>query len=140
MSHAQGEVSPELDMLSCELLGDAFDRLADAQDVNVLLVTQNGSGEVTPYEFAEDGAEACLQGAHEKVRELGEACELYALCYEGSVDAEGDGVYHDAVILEFGQRGWPTYSAYCLFQGKGAGEQFAWADPQPAGELESLFS
>ena len=55
MSHAQGEVSPELDMLSCELLGDAFDRLADAQDVNVLLVTQNGSGEVTPYEFAEDG-------------------------------------------------------------------------------------
>ena len=49
-------------------------------------------------------------------------------------------MYHDAVILEFGQRGWPTYSAYSLFQGKGAGEQFAWADPQPAGELESLFS
>ncbi|MBF0912836.1 MAG: hypothetical protein HXK51_03710, partial [Atopobium sp.] len=53
-------VSPELDMLSTELLGDAFDLLADGQSLNVLLVVEDASGAVASYEFSDDGPEELL--------------------------------------------------------------------------------
>ena len=63
-------VSPELDMLSTELLGDAFDLLADGQSLNVLLVVEDALGTVASYEFSDDGPEELLEGAHKRVLDL----------------------------------------------------------------------
>ena len=63
-------VSPQLDMLSTELLGDAFDLLADGQSLNVLLVVEDAAGTVASYEFSDDGPEELLEGAHKRVLDL----------------------------------------------------------------------
>ena len=141
-------ISPELDELSCDLMGEALDRLAEGADVNVLLVVGDAADSAVSFEFAEDGEEACLQGARNKVRSLarkhGDAesglgdPRYYALCYEGAV-ADDAGAFADALIMEFGEKGRPAYSAYSLFEGRGAGDAFAWSDPAPAGEVESLL-
>ena len=63
-------VSAELDELSCELMGQALDLLAEGEDVNVLLAVADAAGNVASFEFADDGEEACLAGARNKVRSL----------------------------------------------------------------------
>jgi hypothetical protein len=141
-------VSPELDELSCTLMGEALDRLAEGADVNVLLVVGDAAGQVATYEFADDGEEVCLTAARERVRALhrsqgdaqmglGMPC-YYALCYEGSVASETEG-FSDALLMEFGEQGHPAYSAFSYFKGRGTGDAFAWTDPAPAGEVESLL-
>ena len=141
-------ISAELDELSCELMGEALDRLAEGADVNVLLVVGDAQGNAATYEFANDGEEACLNGARDKVRaiarakgdpsfELGIPC-YYALCYEGAV-ANEQGSYTDALIMEFGERRRPAFSAYSLFEGRGTGDNFRWTDPAPAGEVQALL-
>ena len=62
----------------------------------------------------------------------------YALAYEGAV-ADERGAYQDAVLLEFGERGRTSFSAFSLVDGKGTGDNFAWTDPAPAGEVENLL-
>ena len=141
-------VSPATDELAAELLADGLDRLAAGEAVNVLLAVQDGAGAVASYEFADDGPEACLAAAHARIGALvgaqGDAEAALAapvrcaLLYEGAV-ADEDGVYQDALILEFGERGWRSYSGYSLFQGRGAGDALAWTDPAPAGELDPLL-
>ncbi len=141
-------VSPELDELSCSLMGEAFDRLAEGAPVNVLLVVGDAAGNAASFEFTDDGEEACLTGARDKVRALvrskGDAsCGLaapryYAICYEGAV-ADAAGSYADALIMEFGEKNCPAFSAFSLFEGRGAGDGFAWTDPAPAGEVEALL-
>lgn len=143
-----GGVSPELDALSCDLMGEALDRLAEGYAVNVLLVVGDAQGNVGTYEFADDGEEACLLGARDKVRALKRAKgdsafglgmpSMYALCYEGAV-ADEEGNYADALITEFGEKGQPAYSAFSLFEGRGCGDDFAWTDPAAAGEVEELL-
>jgi hypothetical protein len=141
-------VTPELDELSSTLMGDALDLLADGRDVDVLLVVEDADGATASYVFAEDGPEACLEGARSRVRELkrrhgDEGSSLsdpvrYAITYEGAV-ADESGAYQDALLLEFGERGYKSYSAFSYFEGKGAGDDFRWSDPAPAGELECLL-
>ena len=141
-------ISARLDELSCELMGAALDRLADGEAVNVLVVVGDDGDSVCSFEFADDGEEACLVGARDKVRALkrahgdasvglGEPC-CYAICYEGAV-ADGSGEFADALIMEFGERGHQAYSAYSVFEGRGSGDDFFWSDPAPAGEVESLL-
>ena len=141
-------ISPQLDELSCELMGQALDRLAEGTDVNVLLVVGDSAGNAASFEFANDGVEVCLLGARDKVRalkrahgdakeKLGDPC-YYALCYEGAVALHG-GEYSDALIMEFGEKGRPAFSAYSLFDGRGLGDEFGWTDPAPAGEVEPLL-
>lgn len=142
------QISQELDELSCALMGEALDRLAEGTDVHVLLVVGDAEGNACSFEFSDDGEEACLEGAREKVCELvrtkgdadlGVAAPRYAaLCYEGAV-ADDEGDYVDALIMEFGEKGAPSFSAYTLVEGKGAGEGFSWSDPAPAGEVEKLL-
>ncbi len=132
-----GSVSQELDELSSTLMGDALDRLAEGQTVNVLLVIQNEDGDVTPLEFSNDSAEVLLEGARSRVRSAREAIR-YALAYEASVQMD-DGSYADALLLEFGEKGQPSFSAYSLFEGRGKGDDFRWTDPAPAGEEEPLL-
>ena len=141
-------VSPGTDELSSTLMGDAFDLLAEGTTFNVLLVIQDGGGEVASYEFSHDGVEACLEGAREKVRKVASAhgdpdAHLadplrYALSYLGAVEDES-GAYRDALLLEFGEKGYISYSAYSFVEGIGSGDEFAWSEPAPAGETEPLL-
>ena len=141
-------VSERLDALAAELLADGLDRVAEGTAVNVLLAVEDGAGSVASYEFADDGPEQCLEAGRACVRRLareggdGEAGierpVRYALCYEGAV-ADEDGAFQDALILEFGERGYRSYSGYSLFEGRGTGDGLAWTDPAPAGELEPLL-
>ena len=58
--------------------------------------------------------------------------------YEGAVEL-GDEGFADALLLEFGERGYHSYSAYSLVDGKGSGDGFSWTDPAPAGEVDPLL-
>lgn len=146
--HDQQGVSPELDELSCELMGQALDLLAEGLPVDVMLVVGDAQGNACSFTFADDGEEACLQGARDKVRALKRskgdqhlgvgAPRYYAICYEGAV-ADETGQYANALLMEFGETGRQSYSAYSLFEGRGAGERFVWSDPAPAGEVDSLL-
>ena len=130
-------VSPRTDELASTLMGDALDLLADGEPFVVLLAVQDESGEVSSYEFQDDGPEACLEGAHARVTELPGAVR-YAIAYEGAIEDE-DGSFADALLLEFGERGYRSYSAFSLVDGKGTGDGFTWSDPAPAGELPPLL-
>ena len=130
-------VSPETDELASELMGSAFDLLAAGEPFEVLLVVEGADGTVSSYEFEDDGPEACLEGARNRVGEL-DGVVRYAIAYEGAV-AGDDGTYADALLLEFGERGYRAYSAYSLIDGKGTGDGFTWTDPAPAGEMEPLL-
>ena len=132
-----GTVSPELDELSSTLMGDALDMLAEGQNMGVLLVIQNADGSISSYEFVDDGPEALLGGARLRVKRTKHAVR-YALAYEGAIEAE-DGTYAEALILEFGEKGRPSFSAYSLYEGRGKGDDFRWTDPAPAGEEEPLL-
>ena len=130
-------VSPETDELASTLMGVSLDLLAAGEPFEVLLAVQNADGVVQSYEFEDDGPEACLDGARERVRSS-EGAVRYAIAYEGAVEVEGGG-YSDAVLLEFGERGYRAYSAYSLVDGKGTGDRFTWPDPAPAGEMGPLL-
>ncbi|MBM6816868.1 hypothetical protein H6A23_06765 [Olsenella uli] len=130
-------VSPQTDELASTLMGDALDLLAAGEAFEVLLAVQGSTGEVMSFEFVDDGPEACLEGARAKVAELKDAVR-YAICYEGAIEGD-DGSFSDALLLEFGERGYRSYSAFSLVDGKGAGDGFTWTDPAPAGELPPLL-
>ena len=132
-----GYVSPQLDELSSTLMGAALDMLAEGEEIGVLLALQSDDGSITSYAFSDDGPEALLDGARDRVRRTRSA-QRYAIAYEGAVEME-DGRYADAVLLEFGERGTPSFSAYSLYEGRGAGDAFRWTDPAPAGEEEPLL-
>ena len=141
-------VSPELDLMSTTLMGDAFDALARGEELNVLLVMQDGDGNLASYEFADDGPQACLDAARDKVVRTVEGAGdssagialpvRYAIAYEASI-ADETGAYLPAVLLEFGERDYRSYSAYSFVDGVGEGEDFRWTDPAPAGELDPLI-
>lgn len=130
-------VSPQLDELSSTLMGDALDLLAEGCGTNVLLAIQDGDGTVTSLELTDDGPEALLEGARMRVRRAKNAVR-YALTYEGAIQMD-DGTYAPALILEFGEKGCPSFSAYSLYEGRGEGDNFRWTDPAPAGEEEPLL-
>ena len=132
-----GHVSPELDELSSTLMGAALDMLAEGEDMGVLLSLQTEDGSISSFMFADDGPEALLDGARDRVRHARSALR-YAIAYEGAIEL-GDGRYADAVLLEFGERGTPSFSAYSLYEGRGTGDAFRWTDPAPAGEEEPLL-
>ena len=130
-------VSPQTDDLASTLMGDALDLLAAGEPFAVLLAVQDASGEVSSYEFSDDGAEACLEAARAQVGRVA-AARRYAIVYQGAVET-ADGGFADALLLEFGERGWRSYSAYSLVSGVGTGDGFTWTDPAPAGEVSSLL-
>lgn len=144
----QEGISEELDQLSSQLMGDALDLLAEGLAVNVLLVVEDEQGTVAPFEFLDDGQEALLEGAYNKVRQLvaqhgdpdlGLTNPVrYALTYEGAIGSES-GNFQDALILEFGEAGHKAYSGFSVFTGRGTGEDFEWSEPAAAGEVEPLI-
>lgn len=141
-------VSARTDELASTLMGDALDLLAAGEPLAVLLAVEDGAGVVASYEFSDDGPEACLEGARARVTELASsegdagahlaAPVRYAIAYEGAV-ADEEGTFADALLLEFGERGWRSYSAFSFVDGKGAGDGFTWSEPAPAGEMDPLL-
>ena len=132
-------VSEKTDELASALLGKALDVLAVGEELHVLLALGTEGGEIESLEFAEDGAEECLEGAHRKTAEAGPDVVRYALAYRGAI-ADETGAYQDAVILEFGERGYRSYSAFSLVDVTGDEETFGWTAPEPAGEVEPLLA
>ena len=142
-------VSPELDELSCALLGEALDALAAGMELSSVVAVEDSDRTATSRAFENDGPEACLLAARDYVRKLardgGEAESgmgspvRYAIVYDGDV-ADERGAYAPALILEFGEKGSSTaYSAFVLYDGVGAGEGFSWSDPEAAGEEDLLL-
>lgn len=152
-----GNISEALDQLSCELLGEALDMLADGREILAVASVMDASDQRLTCAFEEDSPELCLSAAREWVRSGGKAsgaaskagspvvgkAQCYAIAYEGAIAAEegaADSSYHDALILEFGERGADTaYSAYVLVDNVGGGRAFRYTDPEPAGELPCLL-
>ncbi len=137
-------ISEELDVLSCDLMGDAFDALADGMEFSVLIGYEDRNNNRELKAFSDDGFLACLEGARDYIKALAkDAAEdkkpiRYALVYPASV-ANEEGVYEDAVILEYGEKGQITgFSAYSLIDNIGEGERFMWSEPAAAGETELL--
>ena len=64
-------MSEELDVLGSTLMGEALDALAAGEVFGVLLAVQDAAGVVSSFEFTDDGVEACLKEAYDKVRMLG---------------------------------------------------------------------
>ena len=117
-----GYVSPELDRMSCDMMGEFLDALAgdeaclNAADDFVVSAGRNGS--------PEDGVGPAVR---------------YAILYLGCIQ-EMDGAYNDAMITVFGEKGSASaYSAFTLVKGMGQGENFMWSDPEPAGEEQLLL-
>lgn len=148
MAHdAPGAISPELDELSCDLIGEALDVLADSADLGVVATVLDDRSMRLTCSFDDDGIEACLMGARDWVRGLASGAVkdagitkpvCYAIAYLGAVDM-GDG-FADALVTEFGDKGNDVdYSAYTLLEGVGEGDGLRWGDPAPAGELEPLL-
>lgn len=144
---ATGAVSPELDAMVCDVIGYMLDELAEGRDPGVLACAEDaGQGRIEAA-FAEDGMDACLEAAQVFIKEnargnrdegLGRI-ERYAVAYAGAVRLES--CYQDAVLVSFYERGLTDeegapvgYSAYVAYENAGAGDEFVWSDPAPAGE------
>ena len=138
MAERKTGVSPELDELSGNLIGEALDMLADGEDFGVLVAVEDENEEVETLDFSDDGPEECLEAAREYVFDLRGSVVRYTICYVGAVEDES-GAYQDALIFEFGERGYEHFSGFMFFMGKGEGEDFAWTDPAPAGQIEPLL-
>lgn len=142
----QGAVSPELDAMVCDLIGEFLDNLAAGEDPGVVISLEDAEGTRFEAAFSDDGEEACLEGASSYISKhamglkdegLGRI-ERYAIAYAGCVDF--DEGYHDALLVSFYERSLDAgYSAYVLFEGVGAGDGFVWSDPEPAGEETPLI-
>ncbi len=131
-------VSPQTDELASELLGKALDVLAVGEELHVLLALGSKNGEVASYEFAEDGPEECLEAARKKAATADADVVRCALAYRGAV-ADEEGAFQDAVILEFGEKGYRSYSAFSLVDVTGDEDTFGWTEPAPAGEVDALL-
>lgn len=146
MQGAQDEVSFELDALVCDLLDGVLDALANGEDLGVALIVEDAQANRYQVCFTEDGPEECLAAAQSFVASHAQGIQgehvgpvdRYALAYAGGVEL--DGVFEDAVIVSFYQRGMSMgYSAYVLYAGAGSGDDFTCCDPQPAGEEPPLL-
>ena len=145
-SDGQATVSPELDRMVCDLIGEFLDGLAVGEDPGVVICLEDAEGHRYEAAFTEDGEEACLEGAAGYISKhamgmkdegLGRV-ERYAIAYAGCVDF--DEGYHDALLVSFYERSLDAgYSAYVLFEGVGEGDGFMWSDPEPAGEETPLI-
>lgn len=138
-------ISAELDQLSCELMGEALDMLADGTPILAVASVADSKGERLTCAFEEDSPEMCIDAACEWVIKKRQTSQYYAIAYEWAVanpdEDTSDEAYHDALLLEFGERSSDVaYSAYVLIKNKGHHEDFSYTDPAPAGEIPCLLA
>jgi hypothetical protein len=138
-STPRNQVDEQLDMLTCELISECLDKLAEGCDQLVVATVLDGKSVRDTVAFDEDSVVECLEAAREWVARNKKA-QHYAIAYLGTVEDEEDGLL-PALLTEFGSRNNASdWSGYTLVDGIGQGDDFRWADPAPAGELEPLFS
>ena len=131
------EISPELDELSCNLIGIAIDMLERGLDVPVLLAVDC---EDTYTSFEGDSPDGCYRAACERVAELKKDCARYALVYMGVVQESENDAGSDALLVEFAERGMEhAWSGYMLYRNAADGSLEV-TDPLPAGEESLLFA
>jgi len=142
-------ISPELDALTCDLIGCCLDVLAEGEELWPTLSycgagygadesAERGSAEC--ISFDDDGLEECLQAARDKVAALPSETTCYALAYNGFVQMDQMSGTQDALIVEFGERGARTaYSAYIPYHTGKTPDEFSSGEPLAAGEEPLLF-
>ncbi len=157
----QGAVSARLDGLATTLIGEALDALAETGELGVVASVVDAADERLTFGSADAPVDEGLEWARSWVEGLAagtldrEALRepvAWAICYLGAVAASEvaedapDAApalspgYHDALICEFGEKGAPAaWSSYQLVSGLGKGDDFAFTDPLPAGEVEPLI-
>lgn len=154
----QGAVSPELDELTCDVIGAYLDALASGDDPGVVACIEDAAGRRSQVTFTDDGEEICLEAAQDHVTQAARQgyqpdgvskAVRYAIAYLGYVcdddevaaasGGQATDAYLDALLVSFGEKGASCgYSAYVLVRGIGEGDGFQWADPEPAGEEDLL--
>ena len=131
------EISPELDALSCELIGAAIGQLEDEHKLPVLLAVDC---EDDFFAFEDDTPDGCYRAACQHVADLGSACTRYALVYDGVIQEDDSDSGHPAIILEFAERDMShAWSGYLLYRYTDDGIVEV-SDPFPAGMEVPLFS
>ncbi len=138
MSERKTGVSPELDELSGDLIGEALDMLAAGEDFGVLVAVEDEHEEIEILDFSDDGPEECLEAARSYVKDLRGSLVRYTICYAGAV-ADVSGSFEDALVFEFGERGYEHFSGFMFFEGRGERDDFAWTDPAPAGAIDPIL-
>ena len=142
------EVSAELDAVACDCIGECLDALAEGVSFGVLVCCEDREGNRSFFNIEEDSEEVSLEEANVLVKRaisrgiaedgLGKV-RRYAISYLGVV-ADEDGNYVDALLTVFAEKNMQVaYSTYTLVGNIGAGENFVWNEPQPAGEEPILF-
>ncbi|AEB07881.1 hypothetical protein Corgl_1786 [Coriobacterium glomerans PW2] len=141
-----GTVSQELDRMVCELIGRFLDELASGTDPGVVVSMQDKASNSHDIVFCEDDEQVCLDAAKRFVSshaDGGEALpidkiERYAIACTGSIESAG--ASHDALLVSFFERGLSSgFSAYVLYRRVGAGADFVWSAPAPAGAEPPLI-
>lgn len=131
------EISEKLDAMTCDLIGEAIDVMEAEGKLPVLLMTDE-SDEL--YAFEDDDPDGCYRAACQQVQDLGAACNLYAIVYEGVIQENESASGEPAIIFEFSERGaGEAWSGFVYYRRNKKGELEV-SDPQPGGAEEPLFS
>ena len=130
-------ISPELDELSCGLIGFAIETLETAEGLPVLLAVDC---EDEILAFDDDTPDGCYRAACDQVGAFGSACTRYAIVYDGFVQADLTDQGCPALLIEFAERGMDdAWSGYLLYRYSEDGVVEV-SDPLPAGAEELLFN
>lgn len=136
----EAAISPLLDSLTCDLIGESLDTLAAGRELWPLLAYVVADGEPVYLEFDGDDCEDCLEAARVQVSQLPSEASAYAIAYSGFVQIDEDGSMTDALLVEFGERGADSaYSAYIPYRSGRTEEDFVSGEPMAAGEEPLLF-
>lgn len=130
-------VSEALDALTCDLIGEAVSTLEAEGKLPVLLMSDAEQDLLT---FEDDDLDGCYRAACQQVQDYKDACNLYAIAYEGLVQESEQDSGATAIIFEFAQRGAEVaWSGYVLYRRNEHGEVEV-SDPFPGGEEQALFA
>lgn len=136
----QAAISPLLDSLTCELIGESLDVLATGAELWPMLAYAAVDQVPAYLEFDGDDCEDCLEAARAQVSQLPAEVLVYAIAYNGFVQVGEDGSATDALLVEFGERGTSAaYSAYVPYRTGRTEEEFVSGEPMAAGEEPLLF-
>lgn len=131
------EISPKLDSLTCDLIGEAMNVMETEGKLPVLLMT-DGSDEL--YAFEDDDPDGCYRAACQQVQDLGAVCNLYAIVYEGVVQESESAPGEPAIIFEFAERGVGEAWSGFMYYRKAKDGSLEVSEPYPGGAEEPLFS
>ncbi|MGN0035222.1 MAG: hypothetical protein ACI364_05800 [Coriobacteriales bacterium] len=137
---AAAYISPELDNLTCELIGVCLDALAEDGQTPPTIACLSTEGEASWRTFSEDGPDAALAAARRTIRRERSDIRAYAVAYDGFIRQDARSQPVDALLVEFAERGMPTaYSAYVAYRKGDTPDQFTVSDPLAAGEEPNLL-